>query len=106
MNTQRIVELPHRTIISRSPFTGSVLKEFEQHSDQALEEKLQRAIETFRTYRETSFAERSRMMLRAAEILESEKEKFGALMTREMGKTLKSAIQEAEKSALGCRFYA
>jgi len=46
------------------------------------------------------------MMLRAAEILETEKDKFGAMMTREIGKTLKSAIQEAEKSAFGCRFYA
>src|SRR5262249_4748710 len=31
---------------------------------------------------------------------------FGELMTREMGKTLRSAVQEAEKSAFGCRFYA
>src|ERR1051326_3817978 len=106
MSTHKLVELPKRTMASVSPFTGEVMREFDQHSDDALAEKLQRAIETFRSYRNTSFAERSRMMLRAAEILESEKEKFGALMTREMGKTLKSAIQEAEKSAFGCRFYA
>lgn len=106
MSTQRIVELPHRAITSRNPFTGAVLKEYEQHTDEAVEQKLQLATETFRSYRNTSFAERSRMMLRAAEILESEKQKFGELMTREMGKTLKSAIQEAEKSAFGCRFYA
>src|SRR5262249_16749069 len=39
-------------------------------------------------------------------ILESDKNVFGELMTREMGKTLRSAVQEAEKSAFGCRFYA
>jgi succinate-semialdehyde dehydrogenase / glutarate-semialdehyde dehydrogenase len=106
MSTHKIVELPRRTMTSVNPFTGEVLRQFEQHSNAALEEKLRRAIETFHSYRETSFGDRARMMLRAAEILESEKAKFGALMTREMGKTLKSAIQEAEKSAFGCRFYA
>jgi succinate-semialdehyde dehydrogenase / glutarate-semialdehyde dehydrogenase len=106
MSTQKIVELPRRVMASKSPVTGELLREFEQHSDEVLEQKLERAIETFHSYRDTSFAERSRKMLRAAEILESEKHKFGELMTREMGKTLKSAVQEAEKSAFGCRFYA
>src|ERR1041385_7510960 len=46
------------------------------------------------------------MMARAAEILEEEKEAFGRMMTEEMGKTFKSAVQEAEKSAFGCRYYA
>ena len=106
MSTQKIVELPKRTMASVSPLNGELMHEFEQHSDEALQQKLQRAIETFRSYRDTAFAERARMMLRAAEILESEREKLGELMTREMGKPLKAAIQEAEKSAFGCRFYA
>ena len=46
------------------------------------------------------------MLLRAAEILESEKEAFGKIMVTEMGKTLKSAADEAAKSAWGCRYYA
>ncbi|HET9837292.1 MAG TPA: NAD-dependent succinate-semialdehyde dehydrogenase [Candidatus Angelobacter sp.] len=106
MSTQKIVELPRRMMASVSPLAGQVMREFEQHSDEVLEQKLQRSIETFRSYRDTPFAERARMMLRAAEILEAEKQRFGELMAREMGKTLKSAVQEAEKSAFGCRFYA
>ncbi len=45
-------------------------------------------------------------MTRAAEILEAEKETLGRLMTLEMGKTLGSAVAEAEKCAGGCRYYA
>ena len=106
MSTQKVVELPKRTMASVNPCTGERLREFEQHSDEALEEKLQLAVERFRAYRDVPFAARARMMLHAAEILESEKQKFGELMTREMGKPLKAAIQEAEKSAFGCRYYA
>jgi succinate-semialdehyde dehydrogenase/glutarate-semialdehyde dehydrogenase len=45
-------------------------------------------------------------MLKAAEILERDKEKYGRLMTLEMGKTFKSAVAEAVKCTTGCRYYA
>ena len=106
MSTHKIVELPRYTVASVSPLTGEVLREFNQHTDEAVEQKLALAAGAFREHRKVPFAKRAAMMLRAAEILEKEKEKFGKMMTQEMGKTLKSAIQEAEKCATGCRFYA
>lgn len=106
MSTQKVVGLPRRTVASVSPLTGELLREFEQHSDDAVESKIACAVATFREYRKILFAQRAGWMLRAAEILEAEKDKFGRLMTQEMGKTLKSSVQEAEKSASGCRYYA
>src|SRR6476646_4538291 len=106
MSTQKVFELPRRTVSSVSPLTGELLREFEQHSDDVVEKKIALAAATFRDYRKVSFARRAAMMLRAAEILEKERDAFGRMMTQEMGKTLKSAVQEAEKSALGCRYYA
>ena len=106
MSTQKIVELPRRGVSSVSPLTGEVLREFEQHNDEAVEKKIALAATTFREYRKVPFAQRAAMMVRAAEILEKEKETFGRMMTQEMGKTLKSAVQEAEKCAFGCRYYA
>jgi len=50
-------------------------------------------------------ADRLGKLQRAADILESEKEEFGRLMVTEMGKTLKAAVEEAAKCALGCRYY-
>jgi succinate-semialdehyde dehydrogenase / glutarate-semialdehyde dehydrogenase len=45
-------------------------------------------------------------MQRAADILEGQKEAFARMMTTEMGKTFRSAIDEAVKCAWVCRFYA
>src|SRR5688572_21360048 len=86
--------------------TGETLREFSALSAEQIEQKLQLAADTFKTYRCTSFADRSRMMARAAEILETEKQELGKLMTTEMGKPLKAAIGEAEKCAWVCRYYA
>jgi len=94
------------SIASINPATGAVLKRFDPISKEMIDKKLARAAETFRTYRKTSFSDRSKWMMRAAEILASEKIEFGKLMTTEMGKPLKAAIEEAEKCAWGCRFYA
>ena len=93
-------------IASINPATGETLREFSALSAKQIEQKLQLAADVFQTHRRTPFAERSRMMSRAAEILESEKLPLGKMMTTEMGKPLKAAIGEAEKCAWVCRYYA
>jgi succinate-semialdehyde dehydrogenase/glutarate-semialdehyde dehydrogenase len=93
-------------IASINPATGETLKTFESLTKAQIEEKLQRASDTFRAYRETSFAERARMMMRAAEILDTEKHNLARLMTLEIGKPIKGAVGEAEKCAWVCRYYA
>ena len=89
-----------------NPATGQVLKTFEPLSDAQLEVKLQKAADTFVSYRKTPFAGRARMMMNAASILEKEKENYARVMTTEMGKTLRSAVDEAAKCAWVCRYYA
>jgi succinate-semialdehyde dehydrogenase/glutarate-semialdehyde dehydrogenase len=93
-------------IATINPATGEVLKTFEALSDAQIEVKLQKAVDAFLSYRRVSFAERARRMLKAAAILEAEKETFGKMMTTEMGKTFRSAVDEAAKCAWVCRYYA
>src|SRR4029077_18735308 len=93
-------------IATINPATGQVLKTFEHLSDAQLELKLQKAADTFLSYRKVPFAERAQMMLKAAAILDSEKEIFARVMTTEMGKTLRSAVDEAAKCAWVCRYHA
>jgi len=93
-------------IATVNPATGEVIKTFPALSAGDIEQKVQLAVKTFRAERKTAFAIRAQRMLKAAEILERDKDKFGHLMTLEMGKTLKSAVAEAVKCAGGCRYYA
>jgi len=93
-------------IASVNPATGETIKTFEPLNEAQINEKLQRAAETFQLYRRASFEARQSMMMRAAEILEAEKTDFAQLMTTEMGKPIKGAVGEAEKCALVCRYYA
>jgi succinate-semialdehyde dehydrogenase/glutarate-semialdehyde dehydrogenase len=93
-------------IATVNPATGQLIKSFEPLSDSQIEVKLQRAADTFSDYRKVPFAERARMMLKAGAILESEKENYARIMTTEMGKTFRSAVDEAAKCAWVCRYYA
>jgi len=91
---------------SVNPATGEVFGRFEELSDAQLEAKLALAAQTFRAWRKRPFAERAALMRRAGDVLEGKKEHWGRTMTLEMGKTLRSAIAEAEKCAWVCRYYA
>ena len=93
-------------IATINPATGETLRTFTPLTPAELEARLACAASAYQRHRRTSFADRRRLMLKAAEILEAEKEAFGRIMVTEMGKPLKAAVEEAAKSALGCRYYA
>jgi succinate-semialdehyde dehydrogenase / glutarate-semialdehyde dehydrogenase len=105
MSTRNVAGVTQDTVVGINPANGELLWEYEQHSDELVEAKLQLASETFQKYRRVPLAERAQKMARVADILQSGKDKYARLMTQEMGKTLRAAVQEAEKCAFGCRFY-
>lgn len=93
-------------IVSINPATGEVLRSFEPLGAELLDEKLALADSAFIRYRKTSLDERAHFMLRSAELLDTEKESLGRLMTIEMGKPIRAAMDEAAKCAWACRYYA
>jgi len=93
-------------IATINPATGELIRSFEALTDAQIEKKLQLASETFRSYKSIPYSKRAEMLVRAAEILDNEKESFGRVMTLEMGKPIRAAVDEAAKCAVGCRYYA
>lgn len=60
-------------IATINPANGQTIKTFNPLSDSEIEKKVALASKTFYEYRQVSFAERTKMMRKAAEILENEK---------------------------------
>ena len=94
------------SLTSVSPATGEVLATIEPHTTEQVEERVGRARQAWSRWRRTRFAERASIMTRAADLLESERAQLGEIMTREMGKPIRSAMEEAAKCATACRYYA
>ena len=93
-------------IATINPTTGETLRVFDALTDDEVEARLDKARAAFAKWRLTDVGERARVVRKAGELLDRYKERFGRLMTLEMGKPLKAAIEEAAKCALACRYYA
>jgi succinate-semialdehyde dehydrogenase/glutarate-semialdehyde dehydrogenase len=93
-------------IASINPATGEKLKKIPAFNDDEIGKCLKRAEQAFAHHRREPFAKRAQFMIAAAALLEQEKEKWARIMTLEMGKLLRAAIEEVEKCARACRFYA
>jgi succinate-semialdehyde dehydrogenase/glutarate-semialdehyde dehydrogenase len=95
--------MPYATI---NPATGQTEKTFPAHTPAEVEAILQRAADTFAEYRTTSYAERARHLINAADLFEGEAPDIARIVTTEMGKTFAAARGEASKCALGLRWFA
>ena len=93
-------------IQSINPATGEKLKEFAAFDSTEIEKRLARAQRAFEQHRREPIFKRSALMIAAASLLEAEKSRLAEIMTCEMGKLYSAAIEEVEKSARGCRYYA
>lgn len=62
--------------------------------------------DAFEEWRVTSFSNRSKLMMKAADVLRKKKEDYSKLMTLEMGKPISQSRAEVEKCAWVCEYYA
>src|SRR4051794_34752734 len=93
-------------ITSINPATGEKLKEFTAFDSAEIEKRLELAQRAFEHHRREPIAKRSALMIAAAGLLEAEKKRLAEIITLEMGKLYSAAIEEVEKCARGCRYYA
>jgi succinate-semialdehyde dehydrogenase/glutarate-semialdehyde dehydrogenase len=94
------------TLSAINPATGETIQEYPELSPQAAHERIAQAYEAFLSWRRTSFAKRSELMLNAAQLLRKRAPDYAHCMAQEMGKPLKEGKAEAEKCAWVCEYYA
>ena len=91
---------------SINPATGEPGESFAELTADEIEAKVAAAHQAYRAWRITDLAARSALLESIADQFEANKQRLAEIATREMGKTLKSAIAEVEKCAAGFRHYA
>ena len=94
------------TIATINPATGETVKTFAPHDEREIEARIARAASAFASWRRTAVRDRAATVGRLGDLLEREKQELGALMTLEMGKPIRAAVEEAAKCATACRYYA
>ena len=92
-------------LISINPSTGKIIKEFSELTEENIASDIKKAGKSFSKWRITDLKHRSRLLNNVAEDLRSNCEKYAELITEEMGKPIKQARSEIEKSAWVCNYY-
>ncbi|MEM6455904.1 MAG: NAD-dependent succinate-semialdehyde dehydrogenase [Acidobacteriota bacterium] len=95
-----------RSLTSVNPFSGDVLKTYEEMTPEAVDAAIGFAQDTFKAWRETNFAHRRRVLHRVAELMRERREELASIMTREMGKKIGDARPEIDLCAEIFDYYA
>ena len=89
-----------------NPFDNQIVATFDDLTDEQAMALLAQAQNTFESWSQTSFAERTAVISRAAAILRERSDEFARLLTLEMGKLYSEALGEVELSAQILDYYA
>lgn len=88
-----------------NPYTGELIKKFPEATDNEVAAAIDNAHKTFLTWKETSFAQRAKILQNAADILRNNADAYAKLLTLEMGKLFTEAKAEVELSAQIFEYY-
>lgn len=94
------------TYATRNPYTGELLASFPDATDAQVLDAIGAADAAFRQWKQTSFAERARVMHAAAQLLRDNTREYAQLLTLEMGKLIGEAEAEVRLSADIFTYYA
>lgn len=95
--------MPLKTI---NPTSEEIIKEYPEISREELEKQIEKSHEAFIRHKRTSFSRRAELFNNLADLLEKRKNRYGRLISEEMGKPLDQAEAETVKCAFVCRYYA
>jgi succinate-semialdehyde dehydrogenase / glutarate-semialdehyde dehydrogenase len=89
-----------------NPATNETEREFAAATDAEIEQVLERSERAYQTWRTTAKDERTKMLLRVAELYKERTDDLAALITREMGKPTREAKGEIQLVVSIYRYYA
>jgi succinate-semialdehyde dehydrogenase/glutarate-semialdehyde dehydrogenase len=93
-------------IATINPATGQLVQSFDPYDSAGIERRLAAAASAAPLWARSTFEERSRLLVTAAELLEAEVPDIAHVVTTEMGKPFGQAKGEVAKCASGFRWFA
>jgi succinate-semialdehyde dehydrogenase/glutarate-semialdehyde dehydrogenase len=91
---------------SINPYNGQQVGQYTAHTSEETKIVLQKAQHVFESWRHVPLTERSRLMVKAGEVLRAGVEEYATMITHEMGKPISESRAEVNKCALVCDYYA
>ena len=91
---------------SVNPADGKVLKTFKDLTDKELESKIAAAATCYESWRRKTYAERGKIVSKAAALMHAKVDELAHIMTLEMGKRINEARGEVEFSSSILAYYA
>jgi len=91
---------------SINPFNNLLIAEYDEMSELAIENTIEKSFISWQSWKKKSFSYRSELMKKAAAVLRKNKNEYARLITLEMGKLIGESISEVEKCAMVCDYYA
>ena len=92
--------------VSINPATGKKIRSYRAHTRADVERILDASEKAFQIWRDKPIAARAKVFERIARHLTKSSQRYGKLITKEMGKPISQAESEVKKSALVCTHYA
>lgn len=84
------------SIKSINPYNNEVLATFEEMTEEEINKIITKANKAYKSWKDTSFEQRAKVLKRAAELFRDKKEELSILMAKEMGKKLEHGRAEID----------
>ncbi|RZM27261.1 MAG: NAD-dependent succinate-semialdehyde dehydrogenase [Pedobacter sp.] len=94
------------SITSINPVNGSIIKSYTADSEQAVVSKIEQAHAAWAEWKSFPMQQKEKLLRKTAKILRKENKELAELMALEMGKPLQGGLDEIEKCATVCEYYA
>jgi succinate-semialdehyde dehydrogenase/glutarate-semialdehyde dehydrogenase len=94
------------SIQSINPVSGKLIKKYKEHNLKSAFQKIEKTHDAWAMWRQTTFTDRAKFLHNLAGLLILRKRSLAELMANEMGKPIKAGIEEIEKCASVCHYYA
>ena len=91
---------------SINPYTNEVFKTYENATTEQIEQALATTHDLYLTWRNQDVSERAKLLDKVADSFEVHRQEMAKIMTLEMGKILKEALEEVDLCISICRYYA